>query len=128
MSYVDGFVLVIPKKNIAAYRKMAKEGGKSWMKHGALSYFECIGDDLNPDMGAGKPMRFQKLTNLKPSETVWFSFITYKSRKHRDQVNKKVIAEMHEYIAKHPEKMVMPFDEKRMAYGGFKPVVELKKK
>jgi uncharacterized protein YbaA (DUF1428 family) len=128
MSYVDGFVLVVPKKNVEAYRKMAKEGGKSWMKHGALGYFECMGDDLNPNMGGPTPMRFQKLTKAKPTETVWFSFIVYKSRKHRDQVNKKVMKEMDEYVSKHPEKMIMPFDLKRMAYGGFKPMVEFWKK
>ncbi|MCC7522954.1 DUF1428 domain-containing protein [Candidatus Uhrbacteria bacterium] len=129
MSYIDGFVLVVPKKNIAAYQKMAKDGGNSWMKHGALGYYECIGDDLNPNMGVpSKQLRFTRMAKLKPSETVWFSFIIYKSRKHRDQVNKKVMKEMGEWADKHPEKFVMPFDEKRMAFGGFKAVVELWKK
>jgi uncharacterized protein YbaA (DUF1428 family) len=128
MSYIDGFVLVVPKKNLEAYRKMAKEGGKSWMKHGAVAYFECIGDDLSPNMGGPKPMNFKQLTKLKPNETVWYSFIIYKSRKHRDQVNKKVMEEMDDWIAKHPEMMEMPFDEKRMAVGGFKPMVEVWKK
>lgn len=132
MSYIDGFVLVVPKKNVAAYRKMAQEGGKSWMKHGALAYFECIGDDLSPNMGdtnGPAPLRFQKLTNAKPNETVWYSFIMYKNRKHRDQVNKKVMKEMDDWQKKNPgKKMVMPFDVTRMAVGGFKPVVELWKK
>lgn len=129
MSYIDGFVLMVPKKNVAAYRKMAQEGGKSWMKHGAVAYFECIGDDMSPSMGGQKPTTFMQIVKSKPSETIWYSFIVYKSRKHRDQVNKKVMKEMNDWMEKHPkEKMVMPFDEKRMAVGGFKPVVELWKK
>lgn len=122
--YVDAFVLVVPKKNVAAYRKMAAEGGKSWMKHGALSYYECMGDDLFPNMGKEQPLRFPKMVKLKSNETVWFSFITYKSKKHRDQVNKKVMKEMNDWVEKHPEKMVMPFDMKKMAYGGFAAVVQ----
>lgn len=127
MSYIDGFVLVVPKKNRAAYRKMASDAGKSWMKYGAIGYYECVGDDLNPK-GPAKPLLFQKLTKATPNEEVWYSFIIYKSRKHRDQVNKKVMKEMMEWAKKYPDKMVMPFDEKRMAYGGFKPLVEYKKK
>jgi alkaline phosphatase len=118
--YVDGFVLVVPKKNVAAYRKMAKEGADIWTKYGALDYKECIGDDL--DHGSMPMLNFIKLAKVKKSETVWFSFITYKSRAHRDQVNKKVMKEM-EKKAETYKDMKMPFDMKRMAYGGFKVVV-----
>lgn len=122
--YVDGFVLVVPKKNVAAYRKMATEGAKMWMKYGALEYFECMGDDLNPntDMAGMQALTFPKMTKLKKNETVWFSFIVYKSKKHRDQVNKKVMAQMAKDAEKY-KNMPMPFDLKRMAYGGFKAVV-----
>src|SRR3989344_6535104 len=92
--YVDGFVLVVPKKKVEEYRKMAEGGKKMWMKYGALDYKECIGDDLNPNMGGMKGLTFTKMVKLKKGETVWFSYITYKSRAHRDQVNKKVMAEM----------------------------------
>jgi uncharacterized protein YbaA (DUF1428 family) len=114
MSYVDGFLMVVPKKNVKAYEKMARLGGKVWMKHGALQYFECAADDLNPQ---GYP----KLLKLKSTETAFYSFIIYKSRKHRDAVNKKVMAdpEIHKGA---PKKM--PFDVKRMVYGGFKALVE----
>lgn len=118
--YVDGFVLVVPEKNFAAYQKMAKEGAKMWMKFGALDYKECMADDINPNMGGMSALTFGKMTNLKKGETVWFSYITYKSKAHRDQVNKKVMAEMKKADNK---KMVMPFDIKQMAYGGFKVVV-----
>ncbi len=120
--YVDGFVLVIPKKNVKAYRKMAKEGAESWMKHGALDYKECMGNDLSPNMGGVPAFTFPKMTKLKKNETIWFSYITYKSRTHRDQVNKKVMAEMDKKAAQHKD-MPMPFDMKRMAYGGFKVIV-----
>jgi len=120
MGYVDGFVLVVPKKNFSKYKKMASDGGKIWKKHGALKYFECIGDDLNPKWAK---LTFPKMTKLKKDETVWFSFIVYKSKKHRDQVNKKV---MDYFSKKYPGKkhQDMPFDMNRMAYGGFKAVVE----
>jgi len=98
---------------------MAKEGGKVWMKHGALSYYECIGEDLEIKGMDGKVgLTFPKLTKLKKGEAVWYSFITYKSRKHRDQVNAKVMKEMMKCTEKHKD-MKMPFDMKRMAYGGF---------
>jgi uncharacterized protein YbaA (DUF1428 family) len=118
-NYVDGFVLVVPKSKVAAYKKMAEEGKKIWMKHGALDYKECMIDDPNPPMVA---FTFDKMTKLKKGETVWFSYITYKSRTHRDQVNKKVMAEMEK---KYTEKNTppMPFDMKRMACAGFKVVV-----
>ncbi|MBM3256735.1 MAG: DUF1428 domain-containing protein [Candidatus Liptonbacteria bacterium] len=121
--YVDGFVLVVPKKNVATYRKMAKEGAKMWKKHGALDYKECMGDDLRPDMKGMPALQFPKMAKSKSNETVWFSYIVYKSRAHRDQVNKKVMAEMEEHYndKNMPE---MPFDIKRMAYGGFKVIVD----
>lgn len=118
-TYVDGFVLVVPKNKVAAYRKMATEGRDMWMKHGALDYKECMGDDLNPYNGGMQILTFTKLANAKKNETVWFSYITYKSRAHRDQVNKKVMAEMSKDADMHKD-MVMPFDMKRMAVGGFK--------
>lgn len=122
--YVDGFVLVVPKKNTQAYKKMAMEGAKMWKKFGALDYFECMGDDLFPKaMGGVKPLTFPKMTKMKKNETVWFSFIVYKSKAHRDQVNKKVMAEMSDHAEKYKD-MPMPFDMKRMAYGGFKAMVE----
>lgn len=120
--YVDGFVLVVPKKNIAAYRAMARGGEKLWMKFGALDYKECMGDDLNIKMGTMQAFTFLKLAKVKKGETVWFSYITYKSRAHRDQVNKKVMAEMDKMAEKY-KNMKMPFDMKRMAVGGFKVLV-----
>ena len=124
VGYVDGFVLTIPKKNVAKYRKMAKEAGEFWLKHGALSYRECMGDDLNPDMGEYKILLFQKMTKAKPSETIWFSYIEYKSKKHRDQVNKKVMKDMEAQHKDNPEHMKdMPFDIKKMSYAGFKVMV-----
>jgi uncharacterized protein YbaA (DUF1428 family) len=122
-SYVDGYVLVVPKKNFNKYKKMASDAGKIWKKFGALEYIECIGDDLNPDMGGMKSYNFQKMTKLKKNENVWFSFIIYKNKKHRDSVNKKVT---NYFKKKYPDSKHhdMPFDMKRMAYGGFKAVVE----
>lgn len=120
--YVDGFVFVVPKKNFAAYKKMATDAGKIWRKHGALEYIEAMGEDLAPPMVS---LTFPKLTKAKPSETVWFSLITFKSRKHRDLVNKKVMAEM-ERKYKNMKDMPMPFDMKRMAYGGFEIIVNAK--
>jgi uncharacterized protein YbaA (DUF1428 family) len=117
MSYVDGFVLPVPKKNLAAYKKMATWGKKIWMKHGALQYFECVGDDLKSMPQCGN---FKALADLKPNETVFFSFIVYKNKAHRDAVNKKVMAEMQ----KETMPKTMPFDSKRMAYGGFKTLVQ----
>lgn len=117
--YVDGFVFVVPKSKVNEYKKMAREGKNSWMKHGALSYFECMGDDLKTkSMGGQKALEFTKLTKAKPNETVWFSFIVYKSKKHRDSVNKKVMDEMNEKY-KDVKDFSVPFDMKRMATGGF---------
>ena len=127
MTYVDGFVLAVPSKNMKAYKKMASDAAKMWKKHGALGYFECMGDDLQPDTHGAKILQFPKLVKLKKGETVWFSFIMYKSKKHRDQVNKKVMKDhaMQEACTKNKK---MPFDLKRMAWGGFKAMVEEKNK
>lgn len=122
--YVDGFVLVVPKNKVAEYKKMAKEGAEVWKKSGALDYFECMGEDLKSKSMAGpKPLSFTKMTKAKPNETVWFSFVTFKSKKHRDEVNAVVMKAMEEKYGKNQD-MVMPFDIKRMAYGGFQVEVE----
>ena len=122
--YVDGFVLVVPKNKVAEYKKMADEGKDMWIKSGALEYMECIGNDLTPKaMGGMKPLAFTKMAKSKPNETVWFSFIVYKSKKHRNEVNAKVMKEMKKLEEKY-KKFFMPFDMKRMAYGGFEVIVE----
>jgi len=113
-SYIDGFVIPVPKKNAAAYKKMAKEAMGVWKKFGALDYKECMIDDAKPEFVT---FTFPKMAKTKPDETVWFSFITYKSRAHRDAVNKKVMAYFDKKYGK--DKMPMPFDMKRFAYGGF---------
>lgn len=119
-AYVDGFVLPIPKKNTARYKKMASEAGRVWKRFGALDYRECMIDDQKPKFVT---LTFAKMARTKPGETVWFSFIVYKSRAHRDSVNKKVMS----YFAKKYGNDVdkgMPFDMKRFAYGGFKVMVQ----
>lgn len=116
MAYVDGFVLAVPKKNKRAYVKMARDGARLWMKHGAVEYRECWGDDINSGFG----MSFKKLAKLKAGETAVFSWVVFKSKAHRDQVNKKLMADP----AMHDMPKVMPFDMKRMAYGGFKSIVD----
>jgi len=116
MHYVDGYVLPVPTKNLKAYARMAKMGAKMWMKHGALDFKECVGDDLETGMG----MPFPRLMKLKPGETVVFSYIVFKSRAHRDRVNAKVMKEMEQMGA--PKDM--PFDLKRMVYGGFEVLVD----
>ena len=122
--YVDGFVLVVPKDKVEEYMKMATEGRDIWMKHGALEYYECKGDDLEPkEMGGMKQLAFTELAKTNENETVWFSFIVYESKQHRDEVNKKVMDEMNEKY-KDAKDMSMPFDMKRMAYGGFSVEVE----
>lgn len=122
--YVDGFVFVVPKNKLSEYKKMAEEGARIWMKFGALSYMECMGDDLVPKgMDGMKPLAFTKLAKAKPNETVWFSFIVYKSKKDRDQINAKVMKEMEKAMDK-DKNMTMPFDMKRFAYGGFEVIVE----
>ena len=117
--YVDGFVIPVPKRKLAAYRRMARIGGKVWKDHGALEYFECVGDDLKSSF----TLPFTKMAKTKPGETVVFSFIVYKSRKDRDRVNAKVMKDPRLLPLMDPKKM--PFDCKRMAYGGFKAMVDL---
>ncbi|MBI2048642.1 MAG: DUF1428 domain-containing protein [Parcubacteria group bacterium] len=122
--YVDGFVLVVPKNKVTEYKKMAQLGKKIWMKHGALDYKECMGNDLHPKgMGDMKARTFDDMAKAKSGDTVWFSFIVYKSRKHRDQVNAKV---MKDPMMSDPawKDKPMPFDMKRFAYGGFEVQVD----
>jgi uncharacterized protein YbaA (DUF1428 family) len=122
--YVDGFILVVPTDKSEEYKKMAEMGRDSWMKHGALSYYECKADDLTPqDDGTVKSRAFDEMAGAKDGEEVWFSFIVFKSKEHRDEVNAKVMAEMGEMYAKEPN-FTMPTDMKRMAYGGFAVQVE----
>jgi uncharacterized protein YbaA (DUF1428 family) len=118
-TYVDGFVLVVPKKNLRAYRLMARQAGKIWMRHGALAYVECVGDDLKTSWG----LPFPAMAKAKRNEVVVFSYVVYRSRAHRDQVNNKV---MQDPLMRDPKlkDKPMPFDEKRMAYGGFKVIVD----
>lgn len=118
MSYVDGFVLPVPKKSLAAYRRLARKAGAIWKEHGALEYVECVADDVQP----GKHTSFPQSVKLKPGEVVVFSWIVYKSRAQRDRINKKVMADPR--LADMDPKN-LPFDTKRMFWGGFKPVVEL---
>lgn len=121
--YVDGFVIPIKKKDIPAYKKMAQWGADVWKKHGALEYFECVGNDLKVKEGMGQG--FAKLANLTANETVVFSYIVFKSKKHRDTVNKKVMKEMNSpENTKRYANQPMPFDMKRFAYGGFEVLVE----
>lgn len=117
--YIDGFVIVVAKENRELYKRMAAYGKKTWMKHGALDYKECIGDDLHPNM-EGMPMRaFTKLAGAKEDEDVWFSYILYASKKDRDAINKKVMADMDVWMEKHKDEK-MPFDMKKFSMGGFK--------
>lgn len=117
--YVDGFVVPVPKKNLAAYRRMARQAGKVWMEHGALHYMECVGDDVKP----GKLTSFPQSVMLQDGETVVFSWIVYASRKARDRINAKVMADPR--LAAMMSGKDMPFDGKRLIYGGFKSMVEL---
>lgn len=122
--YVDGFVLVVPKGRTEEYKKMAESGRDTWMKYGALEYYECQGDDLVPqEMGGKKARAFTEMAGASSDETVWFSFIVFKSKEHRDEVNAKVMEEMGKQM-ECQEEMTMPFDMKRMAYGGFQVEVE----
>lgn len=118
-NYVDGFVIPIPKKNKAKYLKMAREGCQAWMKFGALDYKECVLEDVAPPYVA---VTFPKMAKTKPGETVWFSFIVFKSKAHRNAVNKKVAAYFAEKYGKDMGKD-MPFDIKRFALGGFTVLV-----
>lgn len=117
MAYVDGFVLVVPTKKLPAYRRIASLASKVWREHGALDYYECVGDDLKTKMG----IPFPKLAKARRGETVVFSWIVYKSRAHRDRVNAKVMKDPR--LASMDPK-TMPFDVNRMAYGGFKVLVK----
>ena len=117
MPYVDGFVIPVPRKNVDAYRRIAARAGRIWMEHGARQYIEAVGDDLKASFG----LPFPRLVRLKPGETVLYSFIIYRSRAHRDRVNKKVMSDPR--ILRMMEKGKMPFDERRMSYGGFRSIV-----
>jgi uncharacterized protein YbaA (DUF1428 family) len=119
MPYVDGFVVPVPKKSVDAYRRIARKAGKVWREHGAIEFRECIADDVKP----GKLTSFPQSVKLKPDETVMFSWIVYKSRSHRDRVNAKVMKDPR--LAKMMNPAAMPFDAKRMVYGGFKVLVDL---
>ena len=119
MAYVDGFLLPVPKKNLKAYQQLSRKAGKIWREHGALDYKECVGDDLKVKGTAP----FGKAVAAKTGETVIFAFIVYKSRAHRDAVNKKVMKDPR--IAAQMDEKSMPFDVKRMLYGGFKVFVDL---
>ncbi len=122
--YVDGFVMVVPNDKTAEYKKMAEEGRDIWMKLGALEYFECRADDLKPnEMGDIKTRRFDEMAGTRSGETVWFSFIVFKSKKHRDEVNAKMVEEMSKLMDGETD-FSMPFDMKRMAKGGFEVMVE----
>jgi uncharacterized protein YbaA (DUF1428 family) len=117
--YVDGFVVPVPKKSVAAYRSLARKAGRVWREHGALAFHECVADDVKK----GKWTSFPRSVKLKPNETVMFSWITYRSRKQRDRVLAKVMKDPR--LAKMMNPKDMPFDGKRMIYGGFKPIVSL---
>ena len=122
--YIDGFVLVVPKGKEADYEEMAKLGRDSWMKHGALQYFECRGDDLKQqEMGDQKSRAYAEMTGATTDENVWFSFIVFNSKEHRDEVNKKVMDEMSESF-KDQGDFEMPNEMTKMAYGGFEVAVE----
>lgn len=118
MSYVDGFVVPVPQQNLAAYRRLARKAGAIWKEYGALEYVECVADDVQP----GKHTSFPQSVKLKPGEVVVFSWIVYKSRAQRDRINKQVMADPR--LAGMAPKS-MPFDGKRMIWGGFKTFVEL---
>jgi uncharacterized protein YbaA (DUF1428 family) len=118
MVYVDGFVIPLPKKNLKAYRAMAKKAGRVWREHGALDYKECIADDVK----MGKVTSFPRAVKMKKNETVAFSYVVYKSRVDRDKCLAKVMKDPR--LAKMMDPKKMPFDGKRMIYGGFKVIVE----
>ncbi|RPE77214.1 DUF1428 domain-containing protein [Vulcaniibacterium tengchongense] len=118
MSYVDGFVLPVPKRNLAAYRRLARKAGKIWKEYGALEYVECVADDVPP----GKSTSFPRSVKLKPDEVVVFSWIVYRSRKHRDRVNARVMADPR---LSGMDPKALPFDGERMIWGGFKPMMRL---
>ncbi len=117
--YVDGFVLPVPKKNIDAYRRIARKAGKVWIDHGALEYVECVAEDVK----SGKVTSFPQSVKLKPGEVVWFSWIVYRSRRQRDKVNARVMKDPR--LAHMMDPKAMPFDAKRMFWGGFEVSVRL---
>ena len=119
MSYVDGFVIPVPRSKLEAYRKIAKKAGKVWMDHGALAYVESVGDDVKK----GKVTSFPRSVKAKPNEKVVFSWIVFKSKADRDRINKKVMKDPRLADMMNPK--TMPFDGKRMFWGGFKPFVEM---
>jgi uncharacterized protein YbaA (DUF1428 family) len=119
MKYVDGYVLPVPKKNLKAYQSLALKAGKVWLEYGALEFRECVGDDLKTKMAASFPHTIK----LKKGEAVVFSWIVFKSRTHRDSVNAKVMKDPR--LAKMMDMKSMPFDSRRMVYGGFKTIVDL---
>lgn len=121
MPYVDGYVLAVPTKKLANYKKVASKAGKVWREHGALEYWECAGDDMKPKCG----LPFPKMARAKPSETIIFAWVIYKNRKDRDQVNAKVFNDPR--LPAMMENSGMEFDMSRMAYGGFKPIVQYNK-
>jgi uncharacterized protein YbaA (DUF1428 family) len=118
MKYVDGYVLPVPKKNLPTYRRMAQKAGKIWREYGALQFCECVGDDLKTKMVAS----FPRTLKLKPGEIVVFSWIVFKSRADRDAVNAKVMKDPR--LAEMMDLKKVPFDSKRMVYGGFKIMVD----
>ena len=118
MNYVDGFVVPVPKANLAAYRRLARKAGTIWKEYGALDFVECVADDVKP----GKHTSFPQSVKLKPDEVVVFSWITYRSRAHRDRVMAKVMSDPR-LSGMSPASM--PFDGKRMIFGGFKPMLKL---
>ena len=118
MAYVDGFIVPVPKKNVEAYRRLARKAGKIWREYGALEFKECVADDVR----VGKWTSFPRSVKRKPNETVMFSYIVYKSRRDRDKINAKVMKDPR--LAKTMEGMGVPFDAKRMIYGGFKVIVD----
>lgn len=117
--YVDGFIIPVPKRKAVAYQRIARTAGKVWLEHGALEYRECMAEDVKP----GKYTSFPQSVKLKKDEVVWFSWIVYRSRKHRDQVNAKVMKDPRLAAMMNPK--AMPFDGKRMIFGGFSVMVEL---
>jgi uncharacterized protein YbaA (DUF1428 family) len=119
MSYVSAFVVPVPKKQLAAYRRLAKRMGTVWMSHGALQYVECVADDVAP----GKHTSFPQSVKLKKDEVVVFSYVVYKSRRDRDRINKLAMNDKRVADAMDPKKL--PFDGMRMFWGGFKPIVQM---
>ena len=118
MAYIDGFLIPVPKKNAAKYKKMSMQAGKVWMDHGALGYHECVADDVK----YGYTTSFPQGVKLRKGEQVWFSWIVYKSRKDRDRVNAKAMKDPR--LANMMDPKAMPFDSKRMVYGGFRMLVD----